>query len=97
MCVFGLVLLPLRLLMAFLCITSAGLFAYLGLAGLKPGEIDQTPFTGWRLLMRIIICYIIRFMYICLGFIVRVKGEQADSKDAPILVVAPHSTSRFAS
>ena len=92
MCVFGLVLLPLRLLVAFLCITSAGLFAYLGLAGLKPGEIDQTPFTGWRLLMRIIICYIIRFMYICLGFIVRVKGEQADSKDAPILVVAPHST-----
>lgn len=92
MCVLGLVLLPLRLLAAFLCITSAGLFAYIGLAGLKPGEIDQRPFTGWRRLVRVIICYIIRFMYICLGFIVRVKGEQADSKDAPILVVAPHST-----
>ena len=92
MCIFGLVLLPLRLLAAFLCITSAGLFAYLGLAGLKPGEIDQKPFTGWRRLVRVIICYIIRFMYICLGFIVRVKGEQAESKDAPILVVAPHST-----
>lgn len=92
MCVLGLVLLPLRLLAAFLCITSAGIFAYLGLAGLKPGEIDEKPFTGWRLLVRVIICYIIRFMYICLGFIVRVKGEQADSKDAPILVVAPHST-----
>merc|ERR1719397_359160 len=31
-------------------------------------------------------------MFMCVGFVVKVKGEQASSKDAPILVVAPHST-----
>lgn len=92
LCVFGVVLLPLRLLVAFICITLAGCLAMIGLAGLKPGDIDQAPFTGWRLLVRKLICFIIRFMYICVGFIVRVKGEQARAGEAPILVVAPHST-----
>jgi len=92
LCVFGVVLLPIRLLIAFVCILTCGCLAYLGLAGLEPGEIDKTPFTGWRLFIRILICYILRFMYICIGFIVKVKGEQSSSKEAPLLVVAPHST-----
>lgn len=92
MTVLGLTLLPIRLLIAFVCIVSAGSLAMLGLAGLSQEEVDRTPFTGWRLLFRNIVCIILRFMFMCVGFVVRVKGEQASSKDAPILVVAPHST-----
>ena len=88
----GLVLLPVRLLVAFVCITTAGLLAMLGQAGLKPEDLDKTPFTGWRLFIRKAICVILRFMYVCLGFIVRIDGEQAKSSEAPILVVAPHSS-----
>ena len=92
MCVLGVTLLPIRLLIAFVCIVSAGSLAMLGLAGLDQTEVDRTPFTGWRLLFRNIVCIILRFMFMCVGFVVRVKGQQASSKDAPILVVAPHST-----
>ena len=92
MCLLGVVLLPVRLLIAFICILSSGCLSILALHGLKNEDIDKAPFTGWRRIVRVIVCYILRFMYICLGFIVRVKGEQASSKDAPILVVAPHST-----
>ena len=92
MCVLGLVLLPLRLLIAFICIVSAGSLAMLGLAGLSQEEVDRAPFTGWRLMFRNMVCVILRFMFMCVGFVVRVKGEQVSPKDAPILVVAPHST-----
>jgi len=92
MCVLGLTLLPIRLLIAFVCIVSAGSLAMMGLAGLSQEEVDRAPFTGWRLLFRNIVCIILRFMFMCVGFVVKVKGEQASSKDAPILVVAPHST-----
>ena len=92
MCVLGVTLLPIRLLIAFVCIVSAGSLAMLGLAGLDQTEVDRAPFTGWRLLFRNIVCIILRFMFMCVGFVVRVKGQQASSKDAPILVVAPHST-----
>ena len=88
----GVVLLPVRLLVAFVCILTAGCLAMIGQAGLKHEDINKAPFTGWRLLIRNMICVILRIMYICLGFIVRIKGEQASSKDAPILVVAPHSS-----
>ena len=92
MCVLGVLLLPLRLLIAFICIVSAGSLAMLGLAGLSQEEVDRAPFTGWRLLFRNMVCLILRFMFMCVGFVVRVKGEQVSPKDAPILVVAPHST-----
>ena len=92
MCVLGVTLLPIRLLIAFVCIVSAGSLAMLGLAGLDQTEVDRATFTGWRLLFRNIVCIILRFMFMCVGFVVRVKGQQASSKDAPILVVAPHST-----
>lgn len=92
MCVLGVVLLPIRLLVAFVCIVSAGSLAMIALAGLDQTEVDRAPFTGWRLLFRNIVCIILRFMFMCVGFVCRVKGEQASSKDAPILVVAPHST-----
>uniref|UniRef100_A0A6Q2Y3T4 EF-hand domain-containing protein n=1 Tax=Esox lucius TaxID=8010 RepID=A0A6Q2Y3T4_ESOLU len=47
------------------------------------------PMTGWR---RTVMAFLGRTYYFFMGFRVVVKGQQASSAEAPILVVAPHST-----
>lgn len=43
--------------------------------------------------MRIIICWMIRALFICGGFHhLKVKGRKAETKDAPVLALAPHSS-----
>jgi len=91
-CVLGVTLLPLRLLIALISLTLATGLAVVGLKGLEKGDIDKSPFVGWRLAIRNAICYILRFMFFCCGFNVKIVGKQASAKDAPILCVAPHST-----
>jgi len=91
-CVLGITLLPLRLIIALVCLTLATGLAALGLKGLEKGDIDKRPFVGWRLATRYAICYILRFMFFCCGFNVKIIGKQAASEEAPILCVAPHST-----
>jgi len=91
-CVLGVTLLPLRLLIALVSLTLATGLAVVGLKGLEKGDIDRLPFVGWRLAARNSICYILRFMFFCCGFNVKIVGKQASAKEAPILCVAPHST-----
>uniref|UniRef100_A0A6Q2YSG5 EF-hand domain-containing protein n=1 Tax=Esox lucius TaxID=8010 RepID=A0A6Q2YSG5_ESOLU len=51
------------------------------------------PMTGWRrFLCRTVMAFLGRTYYFFMGFRVVVKGQQASSAEAPILVVAPHST-----
>jgi len=92
MAVLGLTLLPLRLLIALICLILTTFIAYLGLWGMDNKAVDAKPFTGWRLYLRYVVCYILRFMFYCCGFFPTIKGKQASPRDAPILVVAPHST-----
>lgn len=91
-CLLGVTLLPLRLLIALICLTLATGLAFVGLKGLEKGDIDKSPFVGWRLAIRSAICYILRFMFFCCGFKVKIIGKQASPEEAPILCVAPHST-----
>eukprot|EP00092_Neocalanus_flemingeri_P007685 GFUD01008299.1.p1 GENE.GFUD01008299.1~~GFUD01008299.1.p1 ORF type:complete len:549 (-),score=148.34 GFUD01008299.1:996-2642(-) len=91
-CVLSVTLLPIRLLIALICLTLATILAVVGLKGLEKGDIDKRPFTGWRLAVRNVICYILRFMFFCSGFSVTIVGKQASPEDAPILAVAPHSS-----
>ncbi|XP_003693414.2 lysophosphatidylcholine acyltransferase-like [Apis florea] len=43
--------------------------------------------------MRIVICWMMRALFICGGFHhLKVKGCRAESKDAPVLALAPHSS-----
>lgn len=43
--------------------------------------------------MRIIICWMMRALFICGGFHhLKVKGRKAETKDAPVLALAPHSS-----
>lgn len=85
-------MLPLRLLIALVSLTLATGLAVVGLKGLEKGDIDRMPFVGWRLAARNSICYILRFMFFCCGFNVKIVGKQASAAEAPILCVAPHST-----
>lgn len=66
--------------------------APLRLAGLSQEERSR-PVKGWRCwLFHPIIWLLSRAAFVSLGFFwVKVKGRRADLKEAPVLVVAPHS------
>lgn len=43
--------------------------------------------------MRVVICWMMRALFICGGFHhLKVKGRKAETKDAPVLALAPHSS-----
>lgn len=67
--------------------------ARLRLAGLSEAE-RAVPVQGWRQWFFLpIMVFLSRAAYFCMGFLwIKVKGRQADLKEAPVLVVAPHST-----
>jgi len=91
--ILGLTLLPLRLLVALICLTLTTTLAYIGLYNLTLEEREIKPFTHWRLFLRKVICCILRFMFFVCGFHkLDIIGKQADPRDAKILAVAPHST-----
>jgi len=86
-------LLPIRLMVALICLTFTSLLAYVGLYGLTMEDIDRQPFTGWRLFFRKIICGTLRLMFFVCGFHhVKVIGKRASPREARMLAVAPHST-----
>jgi len=92
-CVLGLILLPLRIIFILISLSLATAIARIGLLGVSDEQLASAPFTGWRLYIRHAICVILRVMFAFCGFWpVNIIGEQAPSKAAPILCVAPHST-----
>eukprot|EP00092_Neocalanus_flemingeri_P008131 GFUD01008771.1.p1 GENE.GFUD01008771.1~~GFUD01008771.1.p1 ORF type:complete len:436 (+),score=90.14 GFUD01008771.1:42-1310(+) len=85
----GPVLLPLRMLCLFIIFITSYITAKLGLAGLA---VNDQPLTGWRWFLQRFVFVNVKIIGGCLGIWVVKKGKQALAKDAPILVVAPHST-----
>lgn len=90
--ILGSVLCPLRVLCAALCFLIMWPLARLRLAGLSQ-ERRRRPVTGWRRwAFHPIVWFLSRCAFFSLGFLwVKVKGRRADLKEAPVLVVAPHS------
>jgi len=87
--VFGPVLLPLRLLALFLvCSVSYGA-SKIGVACL---ETTDQPLTGWRKCVQRFVFFTVRLAGRCLGVWMVKRGDQASVEDAPVIVVAPHST-----
>ncbi|XP_056269429.1 lysophosphatidylcholine acyltransferase 2 [Pseudoliparis swirei] len=59
----------------------------------QPLKGTVEPMTGWRrFLCRSVIAALGRAYFFCMGFRVVVKGQQVSSGEAPVIVVAPHST-----
>jgi len=91
--IFAPILVPFRLLVcliiAFLIYTPSKI----GLLFSNPETRDLKPHTGWRKLfqqmMYLNASYISLFL---LGFQVEVKGQQVSRDEAPILIVAPHTS-----
>ncbi|XP_019966040.1 lysophospholipid acyltransferase LPCAT4 [Paralichthys olivaceus] len=90
--ILGSLLFPVRVTLAALLFLVAWPLARLRLAGLSEEERAR-PVTGWRRwLIHPIILLLSRAVFFSLGFLwVKVKGRRADLKEAPVLVVAPHS------
>ncbi|XP_037306758.1 lysophosphatidylcholine acyltransferase 2 [Pungitius pungitius] len=88
----GLILVPVRaVLVSLVLMVTWPVAVLITLNHPMKGAVE--PMTGWRRLMcRKVMAALGRTYYFCMGFRVVVKGKQADSTEAPILAVAPHST-----
>ncbi|KAF1380805.1 hypothetical protein PFLUV_G00167800 [Perca fluviatilis] len=91
--ILGSILFPLRVTLAALFFIIMWPFARLRLAGMSEEERSR-PIKGWRQwLLHPILWSLSRAAFMTLGFLrIRVKGCRADLKEAPVLVVAPHSS-----
>ncbi|KAL2725656.1 lysophosphatidylcholine acyltransferase isoform X1 [Vespula squamosa] len=85
-------LLPLRLAAITALVIMAWLLACLGLYGLSEEDLRQAPLKGWRRKIVPWLCFLGRLTYQAGGMRIVVRGKQASRAEAPILVVAPHST-----
>ncbi|XP_026122245.1 lysophospholipid acyltransferase LPCAT4 [Carassius auratus] len=90
--ILGVVLFPVRITLASLFFLLMWPVARLRLVGLSAAERAE-PVRGWRWwLFQHIMLFLSRAAFFSLGFLrIRVKGRQAGLKEAPVLVVAPHS------
>ncbi|XP_075817821.1 lysophospholipid acyltransferase LPCAT4 [Microtus pennsylvanicus] len=92
-CLLGVLLAPIRVLLAFIVLFLLWPFAWLQVAGLTEEQL-QEPITGWRKT----VCHngvlgLSRLLFFLLGFLrIRVRGQRASRLEAPVLVAAPHST-----
>ncbi|XP_050541924.1 lysophosphatidylcholine acyltransferase isoform X2 [Daktulosphaira vitifoliae] len=89
---FTIVVLPIRIVIILSLLTLAWILATIGLMGLSQEELSAKPITGWRRYFRHWICIVGRAVYLAGGMKIVIKGVQASPKEAPLLVVAPHST-----
>ncbi|XP_012137822.1 lysophosphatidylcholine acyltransferase isoform X2 [Megachile rotundata] len=85
-------LLPFRLAAITALVIMAWLLACLGLLGLSEEDLRRAPLTGWRRKIVPWLCFMGRLTYQAGGMRIVVRGRQATRAEAPILVVAPHST-----
>jgi len=86
------VLLPVRVVIVFICLLIAYMLAYVGTMGLSQDELNQKPMKGWRRSLSVPITALARMTFRVSGYQVRVIGRQATPAEAPILLFAPHGT-----
>ncbi|CAO1416740.1 unnamed protein product [Diamesa hyperborea] len=91
--VFTVLLVPIRALGICFFLLLAWLLAYVSLYGYSRQDLKMKPFSGWRRTLRKMVGLTMRGMYWA-GSVhyIRVKGKQATTKEAPILLGAPHTS-----
>lgn len=94
--IFTVILLPFRVIVICYLIVTAWFLACIGLYGLSEEDLRRKPMTGWRSKLRFSILSLMRLVVVAAGFHrVRVLGRQhvpSNSREAPVVVMAPHST-----
>ncbi|XP_075832996.1 lysophosphatidylcholine acyltransferase 2 isoform X1 [Microtus pennsylvanicus] len=87
----GIILLPVRLILVALILFLAWPFAAIATA-CCPEKLTH-PISGWRRkIAHPALKFLGRALFFSMGFMVTVKGKIASPSEAPIFVVAPHST-----
>uniref|UniRef100_A0A670YW37 Lysophosphatidylcholine acyltransferase 2 n=1 Tax=Pseudonaja textilis TaxID=8673 RepID=A0A670YW37_PSETE len=87
----GLILLPLRV--AFILLLLLLVWPFVLLATSCTTEKGSAPLRGWkRRISHIGLLVFGRTLFFAMGFKIKVKGKVASPQEAPILVVAPHSS-----
>ncbi|CAG0921595.1 unnamed protein product [Notodromas monacha] len=85
--------LPIRLIGIIFFFLLTWVLARVGVCGMLESDLRDHPISGWRKRVRETACFSMRLLFLFGGFHwVSVKGKQANSKEAPIVVVAPHSS-----
>ncbi|XP_011200429.2 lysophosphatidylcholine acyltransferase [Bactrocera dorsalis] len=91
--VLTVLLMPIRVFGCLLSLLSAWMFACIGLYGLTLDDLKARPITGWRRQFQRITSGAMRTLFAAGTFHhVKLTGERASPKQAPIMVVAPHSS-----
>ncbi|CAH2039252.1 unnamed protein product, partial [Iphiclides podalirius] len=93
--IFTVILLPFRVIVICYLIVTAWFLACIGLYGLSEEDLRSKPMTGWRSKLRLSILSLMRLVVVAAGFHrVRVLGRDraAEAREAPVLVMAPHSS-----
>ena len=85
-------LFPLRILLVLLCVLTAWVICLAAMAGWTRKELSERPLTGWRRRLRHAAMFLGRRCSNAAGFWVSVRGRRVSPEEAPVLVVAPHST-----
>ncbi|KAM8721481.1 hypothetical protein ACLKA7_007370 [Drosophila subpalustris] len=91
--VLSVLLLPIRVVGCVLSLLSAWMLAYIGLYGVSLEQLQAKPLTGWRRHFQYLTARAMRMVYTAGSFhYINFKGTPATAKEAPIVVVAPHSS-----
>merc|ERR1712179_629770 len=89
MLMVGVTLMPFKVVGTFLPLVVAWVLASIGMIGWD----RATPVTGWRKTLQKLVGLLGRTSMFCLGFhYVKQTGRQCSKDEAPVLVVAPHSS-----
>ncbi|XP_018336785.1 lysophosphatidylcholine acyltransferase isoform X1 [Agrilus planipennis] len=89
---FTVILLPVRITIICLLLITGWLLASVGLWGLAEEDLREKPLTGWRSSVRKFACRLIYCVYKAGGINLKVRGNRCQASEAPIVVLAPHSS-----
>ncbi|XP_063363150.1 lysophosphatidylcholine acyltransferase isoform X1 [Cydia amplana] len=94
--IFTVILLPFRVIVICYLIVTAWFLACIGLYGLSEEDLRRKPMTGWRSKLRFSILSLMRLVVVIAGFhrvkILGAKHAPSDHREAPVVVMAPHSS-----
>ncbi|KAF2354750.1 hypothetical protein FHG87_014496 [Trinorchestia longiramus] len=87
------IVVPIRVFFISISIILAYIVSSIGLYGLTPEEVMEKPFSGWKRPTKEIVRWWVHQVFVACGLQrLSIVGHRASSSEAPILVVAPHSS-----
>ncbi|CAH1123452.1 unnamed protein product [Ceutorhynchus assimilis] len=90
--ILTLILVPVRVGLICFFVVTAWMLATIGLYGVTEQELQDKPLDGWRKKLKNIIGLLGQCSLRAGGMHFAIKGRQATREEAPIMVMAPHST-----